>query len=411
MKGRGVQRFTGAFLTVLVATVAGSQSAHASFLQLPHIGGRSSGLSGNVVAAPFDGPSILLINAAGVVGRQATEVTAGLGTSTMSGRYSNPVTGYDQKTSETPFGPVLWVGSDYFAPWYVGIGLYGSVGASFNFAAQPSAGVPEQFLTESGLIQLGFVIGREIVPGLRFGIEAGPNWGRIRTRTPSPLGAVHFDVDGFGLYGATGLLYDITDQTTFGLSYRSPGVVYMGGGGNVGGASEHVDINFHTPQSVIFGIGHQLTPRLLVTAQATWTDYPNFEKGVFEFEHHPVLDQRFINRARSTVRYGVGLEYELAEWLWLRSGFSREEWMIEPSAVSPLLYDSTDSMINIGLGIVYGRWTIDSTVGFAYMEDRLVTPTDQKTFPGRYEMESSPGIIIALTYHFGADPDVGTYKP
>jgi long-subunit fatty acid transport protein len=285
------------------------------------------------------------------------------------------------------------------------------VGASFNFAAEPKAHVPSQYLTDSGLVQMGFVVGREIVPGLRFGVEAGPNWGRIRTHAPTPLGAAHFDVDGFGLCGQTGLLYDLADRTTFGLSYRSPGVVYMSGGARVASAPDHVDINFHTPQSVLFGFGHRLTQKLLVTTQATWTDYPNFEKGVFEFDRFSVFNHRFIDRARSAVRYGAGFEYEWAEWLWLRGGFSREEWMIEASAVSPLLYDASDSIINIGLGIVNGQWTIDLMLGYAYTEDRLVTLADQQAFPGRYQMETSPGMSVALTYHFGADPSVGTYKP
>jgi long-subunit fatty acid transport protein len=403
MRRDAVGVFAVVCMIAAIATAACPRPLHASFLQLPHIGGRDGGMSGNVVASPTDGPSVLLFNPAGVVGQPGTQVTVSLATSTMSGRYTNPQTGYDQKSSEMPFGPLLWIGSDHFAPWYVGAGLYGSVGSSFNFAAEPSAGVPEQFLAESGLVQLGLVIGREIVPGLRFGVEGGPNWGRIRTRTPSPLGAVNFDVDGFGLSGATGLLYDLTAQTTFGMSYRSPGVVYMGGDGRVGAQPEHVDINFHTPQSVIFGIGQRFTPKLLVTAQATWTDYPDFENGVFRFEHNPVLNSRFINRARSTVRYGVGLEYEMADWLWLRSGVSREEWMIDASAVSPLLYDTSDFMVMLGLGIAYGNWLIDANVGYGYMEDRLVTSADQRAFPGRYELDSSPGITVALTYRLGPE--------
>jgi len=203
-------------------------------------------------------------------------------------------------------------------------------------------------------------------------------------RTPSPLGLVEFDVDGFGIAGTTGLLYDLTERTAFGFSYRSPGVVYMRGGGAVAEQHEDVAINFHTPQNVMFGLAHRLTPCLMVTAQATWTDYPNFENGVFKFDQHPQLNQRFISRARSTFRYGVGAEYAWADWLWLRAGVSREEWMIEPSAVSPLLYDTSDFMIMLGLGIVKGPWRIDSNVGYAIMDDRLVTAADQESFPGRY---------------------------
>jgi long-subunit fatty acid transport protein len=385
---------------ILTAVGLGSRDARASYLQAPHIGGRDGGLSGNVVATPLDGASILLFNPAGVVGRPA-EVTTSVIVSTLSGRYTNSQTGYDQKSSETPFGPLLWLSSDRLAPWYVGAGLYGTVGSSFNFAAEPSAGVPQQFLSESGLVECGLVVGREIMPGLRFGLQVAPAWGRIRTRTPSPLGSVEFDVDGFGVSGTTGLLYDLTERTTFGLSYRSPGIVYMNGGGTVGGQNDDVAIDFHTPQNVIFGFAHQLTPRLMASAQATWTDYPNFEKGVFEFERHPQLNQPFISHARSTFRYGVGAEYAWADWLWLRGGVSREEWMIEPSSVSPLLYDTSDFMMMIGLGVVHGQWVIDTNVGYAIMDDRVVTTADQASFPGRYQLEASPGITIGVTYRLG----------
>jgi long-subunit fatty acid transport protein len=172
----------------------------------------------------------------------------------------------------------------------------------------------------------------------------------------------------------------------------------MRGGGTVAGEDESVSINFHTPQSVVAGIAHRLTPRLMATAQATWTEYPNFENGVFQFKQHPQLNQKFISDARSTVRYGIGLEYELAEWLWLRTGFSREEWMMEASALSPLLYDATDTEFGVGLGIAHGRWMIDFNTGIALMEDRLVTTADQMSFPGRYELQSSPGVSISVTY-------------
>ncbi|MBI4515455.1 MAG: outer membrane protein transport protein [Deltaproteobacteria bacterium] len=389
-----------AALLLTLALAAGScpRPAAASMLQVPHIGGRDGGLSGNVVASPADGASILLFNAAGIVGRSGTEISSSFATATVSGRYTSPQAGYDEKSSESPFGPLLWVGSDGLAPWYVGGGLYGTVGASFNFAADPAAGVPEQLLAESGLVQLGLVVGRELAPGLRFGVQAGPTWGRIRTRAPSPLGAVHFDIDGFGVTGAAGLLYDLNRATTLGLSYRGPGIVFMGGGGQVGGQSERVTIDFHTPQSVVLGIAHRVTPQLLVTAQATWTDYPNFENGEFEFERNPQLNQRFISAARSTVRYGMGLEYAAADWLWLRSGFSREEWMMEASALSPLLYDTTDSMAMLGIGVAHGRWTIDANVGLGIMEDRVVTTADQPLFPGRYQLESSPGFTVGVTY-------------
>ena len=57
--------------------------------------------------------------------------------------------------------------------------------------------------------------------------------------------------------------------------------------------------------------------------------------------------------------------------------------MIEPSAVSPLLYDASDVSITVELGVAHGSWVIDSNVRYAIVDDRLVPLADQSAFPGR----------------------------
>jgi hypothetical protein len=64
------------------------------------------------------------------------------------------------------------------------------------------------------------------------------------------------------------------------------------------------------------------------------------------------------------------------------------------------LYDTTDSEFSLGLGVAHGGWTIDSNIAFAFMEDRLVTAADQTSFPGRYQLEGSPGVSVSVAYRF-----------
>jgi long-subunit fatty acid transport protein len=161
----------------------------------------------------------------------------------------------------------------------------------------------------------------------------------------------------------------------------------MSGDGDVGDADEEVEIDFHTPQLVTFGLAHRLTPKLTVSLQARWSDYPEFEKGEFEFQNFPMLNQPFVSGARSTFRYGAGLEYAVAPWADLWLGVSREEWMIEEKSLSPLLYDTTDVLIGFGTGISRGRWTIRLVGGVASVEDRVATADSNPRFPGRYQLE------------------------
>lgn len=375
--------------------------AVATFLQAPHSPGCDAGMAGNAVAGPCDGAATLLWNAAGIV-NQPTEVTAGIIVLNISGRYTNSAIGFDQRSSEGGMAPAFWLGTDRWSPWYVGAGLYGAIGSSFNFGGDPHIGIPNRFKAEMSILQLGFVVGREITPGLRVGVQVSPMYGSLVTRTPTPLGPLAFDVGGIGISGAVGLLYDLNPETTLGLSYRGRGIVFMSDDdARVGSLSEEVDIDLRTPDSVVFGVARALGPNLKLFAQGTWTNYPQFEKGVFEFKRNPALNQRFISDARSTFRYGAGLEYAVSEWARLRAGATREEWMMEGSSLSPLLYDTSDVMPMVGGEIDSGSWTYSFDIGWMFTEDRQVTAQDQVNFPGRYRLRNLIGGGMAVTYRFG----------
>ncbi len=387
---------------VLFLAMSPSPAVYASQLLLPHLGGRDGGMSGAVVATPIDGPSILLFNPAGAARIQGTQASFGFETGNVSGRYINPATGYDQKSSESPFAPTLWFGTDALGEWHVGVGLYGAVGSTFNFAASPANGVPSRLLGENGILQVGFVAARELVPGLEVGVQVAPSFGQLKGKMPTPLGEVSFDMDGFGITGSVGALYSLDSRTTIGLAYRAPGVVFMSGDGKVGGASESVEMDLRTPQTIFLGLARQYSDKLLLSVQSAWTYYPDFEKGKYEFKNNPALNQPFIADARPTVRWTAGLEYAVREWAWLRAGVSYEPWMIEASALRPTLYDSSDFMLMLGLGVNLKPWQVDMQLGLGKGEDRVVTEADQTFFPGRYQLESGIGGGITATYSFGA---------
>jgi long-subunit fatty acid transport protein len=209
---------------------------------------------------------------------------------------------------------------------------------------------------------------------------------------------VSFDIDGLGMAGVVGLIYDWTADTKLGVSYRTPGIVYMSGDGEVGSAPDHVDLHLHLPQTVSFGFAHDLTPRLMLSASAHWTDYPQFEEGQFDFRDNAVLSRGPFTSTRATFRYSAGAEYELMkEHVWLRGGVSREEWMMEASSLSPVIYDTTDTLFGLGLGGAFENWTIDMVIGLPIIEERLVSSQKNPSFPGNYDL--SGGVAgISITY-------------
>lgn len=388
------------FVCLASAIVIGAAAeVGASLIQTPFIAARDSSMVGNVVASPTNGGSILLVNPAGVVGEQGWQAEAGVFAFRSDVDYENPAIDYKTSSSELVAIPTVWLGTGAFAPWHVGLGLYGTTGASFNFAGNPSAGFPNRFFSELAVMQLGLVAGREIASGLRVGIELSPTYSKIRARFPSPAGAVRFETDGMGIGGTAGVLYDLTPELTLGLAYRSPAIVYLRGDGKVGETRTDADIDLHLPQSVAFGFAYRLTERLTLNGTTRWTDYTQFEDGKFEFDEAPFLDQPLLRSTRATFRYGAALEYTVTETSVLRGGFSREEWMIEEAGMSPLLVDNSDILIGGGIGIDWDPLAVDVMVGVPYSEDRLVSADEQPAFPGRYEQE---GLVFGVnaTYRF-----------
>ena len=395
--GKGRRYTLAAFLGVCAFVTA----SDASSIVPPDISATDGALCGGVVAAPNDGPRMLFHNPAGVAGIDGSEGGYGVFAFPVGGRYESDGS-YDEKSNELAAAPTLWLKSDAFAPWHVGAGVYGSVGTSFNFAADPAAGFPNRFLGESSVLQFGLVVGRELAPGLRVGFQIAPSYGKIRARFPSPLGAVSFDVDGFGIGGIAGLTWEFIEGTTLGVAYRGPARVFMNGDADVGETDDEVEITLHVPQWVAFGFAHQLSPTFRLLAQTRWTDYSEFEKGEFEYDRTPELDQPFIASAKDRFRWAAGFEWDLTEQFLLRGGMGGEDWMMEESAVSPLLYDNADILVGLGIAARFlERWKVDATLGYAFADDRKVTADENPVFAGRYQLELPVVAGFLITYRFG----------
>lgn len=393
-------RWLGWIALVLITAIS---AARASQVVTPILGPRDTALGGNTVAAPFDGPSILQHNPAGVVAVQDTEFAGGLLLAPVNGRYENAAAHYDEKSAELAMVPVLWLGTGHFAPWHAGVGLRAILGTSFNFHSDPALGPPNGwYLGESGIVQVDVVLGRQLGP-LKLAVQAGPTYGRMRLRSPSAFGSIAVDGDGFGVAAGFGALYELGEHATIGLSYRSPGITWIRGGGTIGTQDDNFSLNFHAPQAVSVGLAYQATRRLTVLAQAHWTDYPEFEKSVIHFNQHPELDHPEIADARAVFRYGAGVEYQMTEAVVLRTGIAHEDWMIGPTSLSPLLYDTADTYMGLGVGIRATRqWTIDGTLSKGFSDDRTVSAAQNPSFPGRYSLDTV-ALNFMITYHFAAD--------
>ena len=73
---------------------------------------------------------------------------------------------------------------------------------------------------------------------------------------------------------------------------------------------------------------------------------------------------------------------------------------MEPSALSPLIYDTSDWLFGLGLGARVQSLEVDVVVGMPIIEDRVVTAEENPSFPGRYQQS---GGVAGISFIYRLD--------
>jgi long-subunit fatty acid transport protein len=363
-------------------------SGYASQLALPAATPEEASLAGNVVALPLNPVAALFHNPA-----QLTLLPNSVTVSTLGIRflpqYASP-SGYQSTSREFPVSPSVGYVTDRWAPFHVGIGMYGALGFSYNHDADPEHGVPEKFYTDLAILSLAPAVAYSLRPNLHIGVGINPSYGRLRFKTPSPVGKIDTDVRGPGVFGTLGLLYQPTPDLNVGISYRTPGTVFMFGNARVAGQGDDARVEFQLPQHVEFGLAYHFLPSLIVTVQARWTQFSVYEDTQLEFDQRQFLNRPAANDARDRFRLGGGLQYKVFRWMTVQVGFSWERWALEDSSLSPTLPDLTEYyMFPTGVTIERGAWKVHLLAGWSYIESRHVSADRNPFFPGRYSLDQS----------------------
>ena len=318
---------------------------------------------------------------------------------------------YDTTSREFPMAPNVGYMTDRFAPFSVGIGMYGSLGFSFNHDAAPEHGVPNNFFTELVSVSLAPAVSYSLAPNLHVGAAINPTYGRMRSKAPTPVGRLDLDVRGPGVFGTLGVLYQPTPKLNLGLTYKTPGKIWMFGNARVLGAVSPVDVSddatvfFNIPQNVKVGFAYRVTERLTVLGQARWSHLSVFDETRIRFDKNTMLNQTAVERAKNRWRIGGGLLYDVCDWLTLATGVSYEPWAIEDDSLRPTLSDTTDVGFSFGGQITRGPWIIDLVGGIMHTEDRRADPGENPYTPGRYSLEATMAGVQVTRLLGSAAPD------
>jgi len=209
------------------------------------------------------------------------------------------------------------------------------------------------------------------------------------------------EADNWGGGYNVGILYEPTDDTRVGLSYRSKIKQQLVGNGRFNniipqfssfGIFVKTDLTatVHLPQTASLSIWHDLNSSWSVMADATWTGWNNFDElriRYDSFQPDTVVDENWNN----VWRYSVGMEYRFNSRWTLRAGTAYDESPI-PDAEHRTARIPADDRIWASLGIGYKfNETVGIDVGYSHLfiDDPKINETSSTggNLNGKYDAD------------------------
>ena len=215
--------------------------------------------------------------------------------------------------------------------------------------------------------------------------------------------------DSWALGFNVGLIYALNERSRLGLAYRSqishtlegeadftiPGELSSVLTSNVF-TDVDVDASTTLPETVSLSVYHELSPRLAVMADWTWTRWSRFDELRIEYDNPDQPDTVTTQDWLNSNRYSIGVNYVLnRQWL-LRGGVAYDETPI-PDAQhrTPRVPGNDRRWLAFGVGYSFSD-TFSIDVGYAHLfvPD---TPIDHA-----FESDSSPALRHTVRGEFNS---------
>jgi long-subunit fatty acid transport protein len=396
---KGEQSMLGRALLVIAVWFFASPCT-ASQLLVTSTSARDIALSGSTVAEPRTPSAAMFSNPAGLVLFDDLTVD---GTTAFS--FANPrvdvsaPSTYDETSSVFVMSPAMGLAVPCKDSWRFGFSLYGTVGNKFDFGADPSAGVPDDFFSEAGVFTFGAGVAHRFGDRLSVGAAVKPLFGLLHNRYT--LGGVRFKyrLNGPGIQGTLGLRWEPRPGLALGLGLRTPGRVWMDGTMPLLGSSQDVDLELEMPMQVFFGVSKHFGERFIVSLAGRWTDSSSFGDSMIEFEETDAADAPFVPRAKDEWFVSLGLEYVCSELLTLRLGVGHANAIVGDKGVSPLVFDTQDTRVGVGFSLNLDPWSIDFMAGHAFRGSRDIDADEALILPGRYSIDGQVAMLGVTWRH------------
>ncbi len=205
-----------------------------------------------------------------------------------------------------------------------------------------------------------------------------------------------------------GLSYKATEKLSLGLSYRSEVLVKLNAGNadfNVPPslAGVYTDTKFKgelpMPMNITFGLGYQISGKLLLAADLQYVGWSAYESLDFDFEAETVPDSHNRRDFENTMIYRIGAEYAHSEKLLFRAGIYYDSTPIPADLLTPETPGTDKIGMSLGLGYqINDKLSLDGSLLYIHGTKREDGYASTNFYGTYYSNAVIPG--IGLNYSF-----------
>jgi len=388
------------------------------------IGSKATALGG-AYAAYADGPFAVYYNPAGLVQIKRPMVSVGsefmdptLKVYDFKARdwQGNEVQPYNKTLTDT--SPTLWIPfAGFVIPindrFVFGMATYVPYGLHIKWRSYGNAGMYNSFESYYMRIVTTPTIAYKITDNLfvGFGISIGRSYSGSERRIYAPsLPSLNNRVikgnfkDAVNYSYNVGIMYKPIKQITLGLTYRSMAHTHFSGTVEVEGIQRvGADTSIDHPDQIQAGIRYTPNDRLSFEADVLWTHWDVVDGYTIHF-NHPLLGttyEEYYPRAwKNTTQFKFGAEWKASKLLTLRAGYYYDKSPIPTDTFDLLWPDGNKSTYCAGLGLNFGRFSIDAAIQYIIAQGHRYIRGDSKDLNDSYSnpITGQPGSVSAKTF-------------
>ncbi|EGB14134.1 membrane protein involved in aromatic hydrocarbon degradation [Pseudodesulfovibrio mercurii] len=396
--------------SVLVCLLATASVVQAGGFALYEWGNRALGM-GTANYATGNDASVIAYNPAEMSKLEGTNVYGGV--TAVSPSSDVYVDGVESHTQNQVFGvPHGYATHQVNDDWTLGVGVYTRFGLGTDYASN----WPGQTLIQDALLEtfsLNPVVSYKVNDSLSVGggLEIIKGYFTTHQEMTTPGGGILMtDVDGVSFAFNLGLLYDINDMFSVGLTYRSS--MHFEGEGTVSVTGSPIPVLNSSgdatmiadfPASYTVGLGFTPTDKLTFEFDIVYTQWEQFDRIEYCFTNSPLPNKMVDFNYKSTWRFQLGTEYRFTDAFAMRAGYVYDQTPIRGDYASPMLPANDRQMFTLGAGYKWSDWTLDVAGMYIITKERKgmsMTDSGGTTYKVDFKNGSTWGLGSSIGYHF-----------